>query len=61
MLQKIRKMMLEKKYFQSTMLFLCLAFCALTSHAGNKQEQIIRYLFVNVSEHIELPTKMSEK
>ena len=42
MLQKIRKMMLEKKYFQSTMLFLCLAFCALTSHAGNKQEQIIQ-------------------
>ena len=34
--------MLEKKIFQSTMLFLCLTFCALTSHADDKQEQTIQ-------------------
>ena len=27
----------------------------------NKEEQIIRYLFVKVDEHLELPTKMIEK
>ena len=35
-------MMLEKKYFQSTALFLCLIFSALTSYADNRQEQIIQ-------------------
>ena len=35
-------MMLEKKYFQSNVLFLCLVFSTLTSYAANRQEQIIQ-------------------
>ena len=42
MLQKIKKMIAKKEYFKSTILFLCLVFSTLTSHAGNEQEQTIQ-------------------